>query len=473
MPSRHPTYTKGQFIQSPALEHLDEFLYERFTSLTAADTWAAERAASGNPVPNGKVILILGEYQLYHWTGTAFQRVFVRGTATRDIDPLELGTVPDRDLDWHRKPVALDAVQYWALVEQGRLAVTEWPFTSTAGPGAGLAVEGPHQNHMAATLTVNQTLTFQTDVTMEVICIGAGGPGQNWTRNGFLLSGTRFAGGAGGGAGAVTYQVVRFERGDILAATTGSNTGSYTASVSRLVLNNNTLLYAPGGQPYVNGTTWRGRTDTGTNANPRVTGSGAGTATESTEGQRSVPLKYRNIASGTNLTSSAIQYTPPISSVMSLPLRVNDGAQGLAIKFGAANLSTYQYWMWLAGGGGGAGGDAPRPTTTESTLANNREHEVNGNRVSNTGGAGVSIPWWTTARNFAFGGPPGSNFGFGNSRRIGLAIVEGEPTDYGSGGRGGGGASGQDGGARGQPGCILLRWPTIGNPLVTTTIAST
>lgn len=465
MPAVHPEYVRGQFIRPPDLQHISTFLAPAFGSLAEAENWAEAERRAGRPLLDGQVIRTLGDYRLYHWRTDRFVAQFTPPPTVREPTEPVLGELPSRQLSWSQKPVVVDPPRLWQLYGEGRLPVADAPFTSTAGPGAGLAVETGDANHQTATLTVGQRITFTADVECELLAIGSGGPGQNWTRNGWTDNNVRYAGGAGGGAGATAYLRRWFGRGESFLVRVGITGSRRTWQSSCTVVGD--LLFAAGGHPFVSGTSWRSPSrvddEDGNTGNPRVSGGGAGSETEYNTPTTS---RYRNQPTGTVVSSSI-----PVIPAVRLPVtnyRAFSGRRGLAIKQGTQNQNGVAYWAWMAGGGGGAGGSPARQTVT--AWAAGRAHTLGGLAASNPGGAGLSVPWWPTARKYGYGGPPGDWATRGNTVYEGGILVAGAPVTYGSGGAGGGGDNGLTGGL-GQPGVLLIRWPTAGNSL-TSTIAT-
>ena len=469
MPSSHPTVIQGQRISDPFLNVLDDYLVDSFPDEAALTVWTAQRNAAGRPVPNGKIVLVIDDFQFRHRNGNMWVRKFPRVVEETEVSQADLGSVPVKHLDWSVRPQAAWADHWAGEISAGWSGNTDWPFTANRNEALDFEIQGPHLNHMAAQIARSDlALRVTTTVDVEAVCVGAGGPGQDWLVPPRPVGGgpdpENRSGGAGGGAGAVTLQRFRLVRGDELTFRVGRSaaTGNtYDLAATVLLLNNEPILFAPGGAPWLNGTSYFDRTDVyTTEGNVRVSGSGAGTS------------GYNNVAgsapsTGTRFDASVGQrFGAPITAVGALALRVRNGASGGRFSARARG----QTWRTpCAGGGGGAFSDAPTPQMNIDTAASavfTHEHGTAADRLSNPGGRGVSLLWWSAARVFAEGGPAGSSLGAGNSRLTGTTVVSGVPSSYGSGGAGGG--VGSLTGSTGQPGCVLLRWPTRGNPLVPT-----
>ena len=283
MPSRHPVTNRNQFIFEPFLSSLDDFLLWYPIDEEELNRWTSQRNSSGFPVAQGQIALVLSDMQFRHYSGTTWIKKFDRLIEDQDIGQGGIGATPPRYHDWETLPLAIQADQWATEISAGFLANHNWPFTSDTAPSLTFDVAGPHQNHMAAQIASNITLTFNSDVDMEVICIGAGGSGQNWFAAAYKDPSIHQLywgfGGAGGGAGAVTLKVFRFLKGDQLTFQIGRSRASgntYDLACTVLYKNGAPILFAPGGQPFLQGGTFRTRSDSVDPAGgQRVTGSGS------------------------------------------------------------------------------------------------------------------------------------------------------------------------------------------------------
>ena len=223
---------------------------------------------------------------------------------------------------------------------------------------------------MAATIAGTTSLRVLTDFDLEMVAVGAGGPGQDWNSSGFTVSGVSYAGGSGGGSGGVSKRTMRLVRGDTIDVTIGL-TGSYDNSFTYIRVNRRYVLAAPGGQPYVSATTYQSRTDSVEGDRDRVTGSSAGTASErpNLTSPGSVPARFLGefAVRGNSFQSPAVVHPVRRASLLGISYFAGSGARGLAYKVDSTRDTQNvwpQFYHWMAGGGGGAGGSAPRPTST-------------------------------------------------------------------------------------------------------------
>ena len=321
MPDRYPTVLRGQGLHEPFLTTLDDYLVEYLPNEAALNAWTARRAATGRPVPNGKIVLVLDDFQFRHRNGAAWIKKIRPPNHQLRTHPGGRNPPRPHHLDWSRLPIAVHADQ-WTTA--GYLANHNWPFTTTTPTSLTFEVTGPHQNHMAAQIAAPITLNVQTDFDLEVICVGAGGPGQDWHANWFHGDGVTTSttiglfGGAGGGAGAVTITQLRVLAGDQLTTQIGRSAApgnTYDLAATILYRNGSPVLFAPGGQPYLQGTTWTNRNDAyDPDGSQRITGSAAGT-----------PAFVRTSPPGF-LTFPGNRYQPPLNTFLFIPLRVNSGS---------------------------------------------------------------------------------------------------------------------------------------------------
>ena len=148
MPSSHPTVVQGQRISDPFLNVLDDYLVDSFPDEAALTAWTAQRNAAGRPVPNGKIVLVIDDFQYRHRNGNMWVRKFPRVVEETEVSQADLGSVPVKHLDWSVRPQAAWA-DHWAgeisagVVRQHRLAVHRQPQRSAGLRDTGAASQ-PH-----------------------------------------------------------------------------------------------------------------------------------------------------------------------------------------------------------------------------------------------------------------------------------------------------------------------------------------
>ena len=449
-------FLAGQFLEDPLLDVLADRQVAYFADASARDAWVQARLEVGRPVPAGKPVLLLDTYTIQHRASDgSWVSKFPRSVVDPEVEPQTVGVFPPRKGDWSNPPLA---ARLEGLPPGGDLPLT---VPSGVRPVS-------HSNHTMWTLIGSRTLTVLNDVDAQLIAVGAGGYGQNWRTTPWRVRLTDTAdeyyyGGAGGGAGGVVAILVRLRAGQTLTTATGV-CGTPEGSTTSVSIDGRVVVAAPGGEPQVSAGTW-----TNWLRGDRVYGSTGGR-----------PARRKLGGSGwrttvTELGPNADRPRPAGLSLLGLRMLASYGAANRTDR----RIPTGQVpnvnlgWAYLAGAGGGAKGPAP---AAQIDLTNRRERAVGSTRAANPGGPGVWLTGWqATALGLALGGPAGSIWGAGNSHLDSAgALALNPPTEWGSGGQGGGTDGNQPnagtltGASAGQPGVVLLRHPNRGLPLVWT-----
>ena len=478
MTARPANYEDGQHLADPFLNDLDDRNWDFFPTTVDRDLWVQDRLERHRPVPDGKPILITSTRLVQHYNNGSWVTKFER------LPPLDLRPPPHRTrltprqlYGWHRPPLAAAGDEYTGLIHGGGAPAAADPFTPDQGTPPGIWSVTEHANHRILTVfgppdAVGHglfTATVQTGFDCQIICVGAGGAGQDWYTTG------TYVGGIGGGAGMVVTIPWRFHPGDTFTCRPGiARLGTYQHGITRVSSPADTpILEAVPGSPQVSGTSYRDEE--------------AALPTEAIYGCPSGYTAHRTSIS--NVWSVWGQHRYYALYYPAARGQTTPRLFGIKIYGGSTNASFGRTTargperIALPSGGVGANPDDGRGPVVWDPASGGRERNIGGVRASNPGGPGISLAGWFPAETIvAEGGPPGSTRGPGNARlgatvdRDGTAqVLAGVPTGWGSGGRGGGASTSAPDrkGSLGTNGVVFIRYPTPGNPFVYTDLGGT
>ena len=492
MAARIPAvYEPEQFVEPPLLNELDDRVWDFFDSAVERDIWVIRREEEGRPVPDGKPIfrrdLRLVQHRKASASDSGWVTKFIRVVPNEPLRNPRVGVVNRRQLlGWYDEPPAMGWREFQKEHIAGTVPTGTWPFTVDSAVNDGAWTVSSHDSHHVLEVIDTFTATATTFFEAQIVAVGAGGPGQDWVPATFTVSGTRIYGGAGGAAGGVYTGLIRFNPGDQISITVGRNNGT-TAPLraTTMLVNNETVARGEHSYPLVNGTSWQSyiplfNSRLGGNALPYYAGSVPGFS--AAPGQ----------ANGWSNPRSRLPSGDAPPGGRQFPSRTTRARSGLS-TFEAPQLPGFPTFSSgglggvldiIAGGGGGAKaaalGSSVSWLNSLRTALIRTDPDDSSVLLTRSGGPGIQLNWWATARLFAQGGPGGSRWGPGNSQEQPAGTyLGGTPTGYGSGGRGGGAGGSPTTtpanvadlkGALGQPGILMLRFPERGKRLVWTTL---
>ena len=239
-------FSRGQFLTDPTLNHIDDRAVDYFPTEDALDEWTAARSQEGRPVPDGKIVFVTGDFHFRHRNGGRWILKFERIPPELDLDRPFTGVLPYRAGDTLNSLPAAANPDRIARNLAGRAISSSTPLASSVN----------HAGHevwtFQQTLAEADAIQVLTGFTAQIICVGAGGVGQDWATGGrqyLSQSSRRYYGGAGGGAGGVTTLITSFRAGDRLHWRCGNSQADYSTGWTHFYRNGRILFSAPGGSP--------------------------------------------------------------------------------------------------------------------------------------------------------------------------------------------------------------------------------
>lgn len=449
----------GHVVDAADLNEQADQTVWRFT--TAA---ARTAALSGETIPDGALSVLT--------TGTPVLQVRAGGEWHDLISPAATETATARKfglIPYQPRYQPGRETGCWTLVElmdaEAR-GVTGWAVPAVTGAGADVTVG----SHVHRVIKTTGTLIVAHGVRAQVIAIGGGGGGggcgnEHQFENRYNVRTHRIGTGGGGGAGGITSTIVDFTRGHRFTATVGGGgqRGGNAPSYVNIGLGDQPIWAGTnGGQTSLVGTTGQGRV-----AFAGGGGAGGGSYNDGGHAETLNNLNGRTARSGGGagiaLHGAEILSGAPGSPFGSPPSGHqggNDAHQPVTVPWRRA--------IRIAGGSGGGAGSVGRgiglPTTTYPGGSGGSQ-SPDARWVHNhvVGGDGISLTLESsTATEYCAGGPArikGGTSGITTPTNSTTPYTSPAPTLS----RGSGGAAGVPS-TDGQPGLIVVRYPSSGDP---------